>query len=113
MLALMRSGAYNSNHFFRVDKGFVAQTADIISGRQAPLPPMLKAEAEKSVPLEVTETAKHHLGTLSMARHSDPNSGKSSFSILLGDAPHLDMQYTVFGCALPQDWTNLHIVAVC
>ena len=39
-------------------------------------------------------------GILSMARHDDPNSGKSSFSILLGPAPHLDMQYTVFGCAL-------------
>jgi hypothetical protein len=30
-------------------------------------------------------------------RHSDPNSGGSSFSILLGDAPHLDGQYAVFG----------------
>jgi cyclophilin family peptidyl-prolyl cis-trans isomerase len=32
-----------------------------------------------------------------MARGSDPNSGGSSFSILLGSAPHLDMQYTIFG----------------
>lgn len=32
-----------------------------------------------------------------MARWDDPHSGTNSFSILLGPAPHLDMQYTVFG----------------
>jgi cyclophilin family peptidyl-prolyl cis-trans isomerase len=32
-----------------------------------------------------------------LCRYNDPNSGTSSFSILLGDAPHLDMQYTIFG----------------
>ncbi|GAX81492.1 hypothetical protein CEUSTIGMA_g8921.t1 [Chlamydomonas eustigma] len=31
-----------------------------------------------------------------MGRYDDPNSGTSSFSILLGDAPHLDMTYTIF-----------------
>jgi cyclophilin family peptidyl-prolyl cis-trans isomerase len=36
------------------------------------------------------------LGVLSMGRYNDPNSGTSSFSILLGNAPHLDMQYTIF-----------------
>lgn len=36
-----------------------------------------------------------HPGTRS--RRADPNSGGSSFSILLGPAPHLDMTYTVFG----------------
>ena len=36
-------------------------------------------------------------GILSLARSDDPNSGGSSFSILLGPAPHLDMKYTVFG----------------
>jgi cyclophilin family peptidyl-prolyl cis-trans isomerase len=36
-------------------------------------------------------------GVLSMGRHNDPNSGTSSFSFLLGSAPHLDMQYTIFG----------------
>lgn len=37
-----------------------------------------------------------HAGVLSMGRYDDPNSGTSSFSILLGDAAHLDMQYTIF-----------------
>lgn len=49
--------------------------------------------AGRHVPLEVVEGVKHdRRGILSMARHSDPNSGGSSFSILLGAAPHLDMQ---------------------
>lgn len=33
-------GAYNTNHFFRVDAGFVAQTADVLSGRETPLSAM-------------------------------------------------------------------------
>lgn len=52
------------------------------------------------VPLEVVPEVKHTAGILSMARSSDPNSGGSSFSVLLGTSPHLDMQYTVFGKVL-------------
>ena len=39
----------------------------------------------------------HHPWRLPARLPADPNSGGSSFSILLGAAPHLDMQYTVFG----------------
>ena len=35
-----------------------------------------------------------------MARTNDPNSANSQFYIVLKDAPHLDMQYTVFGKVL-------------
>ena len=35
-----------------------------------------------------------------MARTSDPNSAGSQFFIMLGRAPHLDKQYTVFGRVL-------------
>jgi cyclophilin family peptidyl-prolyl cis-trans isomerase len=34
---------------------------------------------------------------LSLAHGDDPNSGETSFSILLADAPHLDGKFTVFG----------------
>ena len=52
------------------------------------------------MPLEVRADVKHtKRGILSMARSDDPNSGGSSFSILLGPAPHLDMNYAIFGCA--------------
>ncbi|KAK9788704.1 hypothetical protein WJX73_001257 [Symbiochloris irregularis] len=98
ILQLARLGGYNSNHFFRVDKGFVAQTADVASGRTQALNAQQKAEEEKRVPLEVRKDVKHdRRGLLSMARYDDPNSGGSSFSITLGPAPHLDMQYTIFG----------------
>lgn len=100
ILALIKSGSYNSNHFFRVDKGFVAQIADVSSGRLVPLSAEQQEHAKKTVPLEVVSGTHHTLGTLSMARSSDPNSGGSSFSVLLGSAPHLDMQYSIFGCAL-------------
>ena len=41
------------------------------------------------------------IGVLSMGRYDDPNSGTSSFSMLLGSAPHLDMTYTIFGLVPP------------
>lgn len=89
-------GGYTSNHFFRVDKGFVAQTAAVNSGRTRKQNPDLREEAEKTIPLEVKPDVKHVAGVLSMGRYDDPNSGTSSFSILLGNAPHLDMKYTIF-----------------
>jgi cyclophilin family peptidyl-prolyl cis-trans isomerase len=91
-------GMYNTNHFFRVDKGFVAQTQDVVYGRLLPLNPDQKAAVERVIPLEVYPQVKHNKrGILSLARTDDPNSGGTSFSVLLGPAPHLDMQYTIFG----------------
>jgi len=89
ILKLGRLGAYNTNHFFRVDKGFVAQVADVLGGRSAPLSPRQREEGSKAVPGEFSDV-KHVRGTLSMGRYDDPNSATSSFSILLGPAPHLD-----------------------
>jgi hypothetical protein len=34
---LVQMGLYTSNHFFRVDKGFVAQCGDVASSRTLPL----------------------------------------------------------------------------
>ena len=99
IIKLFQLGCYNTNHFFRVDKGFVAQVADVAHSRLVPLSPMQQREAEITVPLEVREDVKHAEGILSMGRRQDPNSGGSSFSILYGPAAWLDMQYTIFGCA--------------
>ncbi|KAM7251676.1 hypothetical protein ACFE04_023559 [Oxalis oulophora] len=93
---LVRLGGYNTNHFFRVDKGFVAQVADVVGGRSAPMNDEQRQEGEKTVVAEFSHV-KHVKGILSMGRFEDPNSAQSSFSILLGDAPHLDQQYTIFG----------------
>lgn len=93
---LVRLGGYNTNHFFRVDHGFVAQVADVANGRLAPMNEEQRVEAVKTVIGEFSDV-KHVRGILSMGRFSDPNSAQSSFSILLGDAPHLDGQYAIFG----------------
>ncbi|KAL1355875.1 hypothetical protein HN51_007837 [Arachis hypogaea] len=93
---LVRLGGYNTNHFFRVDKGFVAQVADVMGGRSAPMNEEQRKEAEKTVVGEFSEV-KHVRGILSMGRYDDPDSGSSSFSILLGNAPHLDGTYAIFG----------------
>ncbi|CAK9871730.1 unnamed protein product [Sphagnum jensenii] len=101
---LVRLGAYNTNHFFRVDKGFVAQVADVMGGREAPVNEEQRQEGEKTVPGEFSKV-KHVRGILSMGRYSDPDSAASSFSILLGSAPHLDEQYAVFGKVTKGDET--------
>jgi|EP00908_Phaeocystis_cordata_P013959 cyclophilin family peptidyl-prolyl cis-trans isomerase len=103
ILKLFRLRCYDTNHIFRVDKGFVAQVQSVSrSSVTAPLSPECDAEAAKTVPGEFTAVP-HKRGILSMGRMSDPNSGGSSFSMLLGAAPHLDNQYTVFGKLLRGD----------
>ncbi|KAJ4711306.1 Peptidyl-prolyl cis-trans isomerase [Melia azedarach] len=101
---LIRLGCYNTNHFFRVDKGFVAQVADVVGGRSAPMNEEQRNEAEKNVVGEFSDF-RHVKGVLSMGRYADPNSATSSFSILLGNAPHLDGQYTIFGKVTKGDET--------
>ncbi|KMT07102.1 hypothetical protein BVRB_6g154290 [Beta vulgaris subsp. vulgaris] len=93
---VVRLGCYNTNHFFRVDKGFVAQVADVVGGRTAPMNAEQRKESQKTVVGEFSKV-KHVRGILSMGRYDDPDSASSSFSILLGDAPHLDEKYAVFG----------------
>ena len=105
IIELFRRGAYDTNHFFRVDKGFVAQVADVVGGRRAPLDAFQKEIAHDTVPGEFQSRVVHRRGTLSMGRYDDPDSGTSSFSILLGNAPHLDNKYTVFGEMVAGDET--------
>lgn len=51
----------------QVDRGFVAQVADVIGGREAPLNAEQRAEGEKTVPGEFSKV-KHVRGILSMGR---------------------------------------------
>jgi len=103
ILNLFRLGCYDTNHIFRVDKGFVAQIQSVHSGSVTkPLTDECSREAPKTVPAEFT-AIRHVRGILSMGRTSDPNSGGSSFSMLLGRAAHLDHEYTVFGKVLSGD----------
>ena len=100
---LFQLGCYDTNHIFRVDKGFVAQVQSVdASSVTKPLSEECRSEAAKTVPGEFT-AVRHVRGILSMGRMSDPDSGGSSFSMLLGRAAHLDHQYTVFGKVLSGD----------
>jgi peptidyl-prolyl cis-trans isomerase B (cyclophilin B) len=46
---------------------------------------------------EFHDDIKHVRGVVSMARTDDPDSASTSFFLMLGDAPHLDGQYSAFG----------------
>jgi|MDSY01.2.fsa_nt_gb cyclophilin family peptidyl-prolyl cis-trans isomerase len=103
LLRLFALGCYDTNHIFRVDKGFVAQVQSVHAGALLkPASEQCLREGKKNVPAEFTPIP-HRRGTLSLGRMADPNSGGSSFSMLLGRAAHLDNQYTVFGEVLEGD----------
>ncbi|KAM0044199.1 putative peptidylprolyl isomerase [Helianthus debilis subsp. tardiflorus] len=59
-----------------MDKGFVAQVADVAGGRTAPLNEEQRKEAEKTIKGEFSDV-KHVRGILSMGRYSDPDSAQS------------------------------------
>jgi cyclophilin family peptidyl-prolyl cis-trans isomerase len=92
---LADAGCYDGVAINRIEKSFVAQI-DEVERNVNGLTPKQKALV-KDLPLEVGETVKHARGVVSMARWEDPNSAQSSFSLVLGPAPHLDGKYTIFG----------------
>lgn len=95
ILKLVKLGAYDSTHFFRVIPGFIVQLSDV-NFRIRPLTTQ-QAAAVTPIKAEFSDTLKHVKGILSMARWDDPDSATSSFSIMLDDAPFLDGRYTIFG----------------
>jgi len=110
IIKLFRMGGYDTNHVFRVDKGFVAQVQGVDGGRRAMMSKALRHEAKRNVPDEFSGTPtstfpelKHVRGMLSMGKFDEPGSGTSSFSMLLGKAPSLDGKYTIFGRVVSGD----------
>lgn len=89
ILTLVKEGFYTGLKFHRVLDGFMVQTGcPYGTGTGGAKYPDLTAEFNE---------IKHERGILSMARAASPNSANSQFFIMLGDAPYLDGQYTVFG----------------
>ena len=85
---LARDEFYNGTVFHRIVPGFVAQGGDPTgTGTGGP---------GYTVPLEASKEP-FARGTVGMARSQDPNSAGSQWFVTLGDAPHLNGQYTVFG----------------
>jgi cyclophilin family peptidyl-prolyl cis-trans isomerase len=85
---LARDEFYNGTKFHRVVPGFVAQGGDPTgTGTGGP---------GYNVPLEASKE-RFVRGVVGMARSSEPNSAGSQWFVTLGDAPHLNGQYTLFG----------------
>jgi len=94
-IELAESGFYNGIKFHRVIPGFMIQGGD---------PNTIKGDpytwgtggSEKKLKAEFS-TVSHKRGIVSAARTNDPNSASSQFFIMVGDAPQLDRNYSVFG----------------
>lgn len=85
---LARAGFYRGTGFHRIVPGFVIQggcpEGDGTGGPGWTVPAEFNAR-------------RHVKGVVSMARSAHPDSAGSQFFICLGDAPHLDGQYSAFG----------------
>jgi len=94
-LKLTSTGWYNGTAFHRIVKGFVAQGGTGDTRASGPTHPADRWVS--SIKGEFRPDVKHVRGVISMAHGDDPNSATTSFFLLLGDAPHLDGQYSAFG----------------
>lgn len=91
--ALMAAGCYASIEFFRLEPGFVTQVSPVPDNGCHP-------DTSATVPAEFSDIkkgVKHERLMLSLARWDEPDSGTSSWSIMLGEYPAMDGQYAVFG----------------
>ena len=98
---LASMGKYDNVVFHRVIDGFMAQTGDVKFGNSDSSEFDLNRAGMGGSDLpdlqQEFNSLPHDIGTLSMARSSDPNSANSQFFICFKAAPFLDRQYTVFG----------------
>lgn len=98
ILLLAGEGFYDGILFHRIVPNFVAQVGDPKTKKGLNVPGAGSGGSTyPNLPLEVNRAYKNQRGSLAAARTNDPNSANSQFYIVLKDAPHLDMQYTVFG----------------
>jgi cyclophilin family peptidyl-prolyl cis-trans isomerase len=94
-LMLVSTGWYDGTAFHRIVKDFVVQ-----GGMGNTRPGGAEHPADRWVrPLkgEFRKDVQHVRGIVSMARGDDPDSATTSFFLMLGEAKHLDGQYTAFG----------------
>ena len=96
LIKLTELGVFDHGQVMRVIPNFVVQFSDQYR-RLAPLTKDQSAAITK-IKAEFSPSLKHKKGILTMARYDDDiHSATMSFSIMLGPAPHLDKQYTIFG----------------
>src|SRR5438045_9137801 len=95
-LRLAVAGVYYGEAFHRFAPGFVIQTG-AMNTRNAPLTEKQQKLIHPLAP-EITDT-KHVKGIVSMAR-GEGNEATTSFFIVTGTPPALDVNYTAFARAL-------------
>ena len=92
---LANSGFYDGTIFHRIIPSFVIQGGDP-NTKSGPRDIWGTGDQGYKIPPEFSNL-KHKKYIISMARGTDINSAGSQFFIMLGDAPWLDGQYTIFG----------------
>lgn len=96
MLKLAREGVFDGICIPRIAPGFLIQFSAAELDRQPVLPASLKSLI-RPLPAEFSKL-KHVRGMVNLGRpDNNINGSTTSFCILLGDAPHLDGNYTIFG----------------
>ena len=96
---LARSGAYDGVVFHRVIDGFMAQTGDVMFGKNEDYDYRVAGRGGSDMddlPAEFSNIT-YVEGIIGMARSNDPDSANSQFFIMFDDAKFLDGQYTVIG----------------
>jgi peptidyl-prolyl cis-trans isomerase B (cyclophilin B) len=93
-LRLVALGVYDNTAFHRVAPGFVIQGGDLNTRTEI----YSREAAAWVVPIRAElSDIRHVAGIVSLARGEEPNSGLTSFFIVLDDQPPLDNFYTAFG----------------
>ena len=95
-LNLARKGFYNGTIFHRVIPGFMIQGGDPNTKDPSKRKSYGMGGPGYTLPAEFNRIP-HERGIVSAARSADPDSAGSQFFIMVGKAPSLDGQYTVFG----------------
>ncbi len=110
---LAREKFYDGIIIHRVEPGFVVQFGDPITKTEGLESPRVGTGGPGfTLPAEFSKTLKHTKGILSMARAQDINSAGSQMFIMLGSAPSLDTQYSIFGKVLGNGMDQVDKMAV-
>ena len=93
-LRLASAGVFDGTSWHRVVKGFVIQTAHMPTRRE----PLNETQQRyvRNLKAEFNDQV-HDLGTVSMARLTEPDTASTSFFIVTARAHMLDQKYTAFG----------------